>query len=157
MNCGRHCVSATIACEITPVCCGSSYKNKGVQLVLDAVVDYMPSPLDVPPITGVHPSTGKEDQRPSDDNAPFSALAFKIMTDPFVGKLCFFRVYSGSLKAGTYAYNSVKKKRERISRILQMHSITARKSVRFLPAISLLPWVSGTRQPAIPCAMKSIR
>ena len=113
---------ATIACRITPVCCGSSYKNKGVQLVLDAVIDYMPSPLDVPPITGVHPSTGKEDQRPSDDNAPFSALAFKIMTDPFVGKLCFFRVYSGSLEAGTYAYNSVKNKRERISRILQMHS-----------------------------------
>ena len=113
---------ATIACKITPVCCGSSYKNKGVQMMLDAVVDYMPSPLDVPAIAGFNPDTEMEETRPSDDTAPFSALAFKIMTDPFVGKLCFFRVYSGTLESGSYAYNSGKKKRERISRILQMHA-----------------------------------
>ncbi len=113
---------ATIACKITPVCCGSSYKNKGVQMMLDAVVDYMPSPLDVPAIVGINPDTDADDTRPSSDSAPFSALAFKIMTDPFVGKLCFFRVYSGTLESGSYAYNSVKKKRERISRILQMHA-----------------------------------
>ena len=113
---------ATIACKITPVCCGASYKNKGVQLMLDAVVDYLPSPLDIPAIVGVNPDTEEDDIRPSDDSAPFSALAFKIMTDPFVGKLCFFRVYSGTLEAGSYAYNSVKKKRERVSRILQMHA-----------------------------------
>jgi len=113
---------ATIACHITPVCCGSSYKNKGVQLMLDAVVDYMPSPLDIPPITGINPATEEEEVRPSNDEAPFSALAFKIMTDPFVGKLCFFRVYSGTLESGSYAFNSVKKKRERISRVLQMHA-----------------------------------
>ncbi len=113
---------ATIACKITPVCCGSSYKNKGVQMMLDAVVDYMPSPLDVPPIAGINPDTEEEENRPADDSAPFSALAFKIMVDPFVGKLCFFRVYSGTLESGTYAFNSVKKKKERISRILQMHA-----------------------------------
>jgi elongation factor G len=113
---------ATIACKITPVCCGSSYKNKGVQMMLDAVVDYMPSPLDVPPIVGINPNTDEEETRRADDSAPFAALAFKIMVDPFVGKLCFFRVYSGTLEAGTYAFNSVKKKRERISRVLQMHA-----------------------------------
>ena len=113
---------ATIGCNMTPVCCGTSYKNKGVQLLLNAVVDYMPSPLDVPPISGIDPETEKEDIRPSDDDAPFAALAFKIATDPFVGKLCFFRVYSGTLDAGSYTLNATKNKRERIGRILQMHA-----------------------------------
>ncbi len=113
---------ATIACKITPVCCGSSYKNKGVQMMLDAVVDYMPSPLDIPAITGINPLTEEEETRPSSDSDPFAALAFKIMVDPFVGKLCFFRVYSGTLESGSYVMNSVKRKRERIGRILQMHA-----------------------------------
>lgn len=112
----------TIACKITPVCCGSSYKNKGVQPLLDAIVAYMPSPKDVPAIKGINPDTGAEDERASDDSLPFSALAFKIMADPFVGKLAFFRVYSGTLGAGSYVYNSTKGKRERIGRILQMHA-----------------------------------
>ncbi|NLN46365.1 MAG: elongation factor G, partial [Clostridiaceae bacterium] len=114
--------TATIDCKLTPVLCGSSYKNKGVQLMLDAVIDYLPSPLDVPPITGIDSQTEEEVERPSDDSAPFAALAFKILSDPFVGKLCFFRVYSGTLEAGSYTYNSVKKKRERVGRILQMHA-----------------------------------
>ena len=113
---------ATIACKMTPVCCGSSYKNKGVQPMLDAVIQFMPAPTDVPNIKGVNPETGEEDARPSSDEAPFSALAFKIATDPFVGKLAFFRVYSGTLTAGSYVYNSTKGKRERIGRILQMHA-----------------------------------
>lgn len=113
---------ATISTEITPVTCGSSYKNKGVQLLLDAVIDYMPSPLDIMDVVGVNPKTGEDETRPADDKAPFSALAFKIMTDPFVGKLAFFRVYSGSLKAGSYVLNVTKGKRERIGRILQMHA-----------------------------------
>ena len=113
---------ATIANQIVPVCCGTSYKNKGVQKLLDAVIDYMPSPVDIPPIKGVNPDTDEEDERPADDNAPFSALAFKIMTDPFVGKLCFFRVYSGMIEAGSAAYNSTKGTRERFGRILQMHA-----------------------------------
>ena len=113
---------ATIACKMTPVICGSSYKNKGVQALLDAVVAYMPAPVDIPPIAGIHPDTGEEDSRPSSDEAPFSALAFKIMTDPYVGKLTFFRVYSGKLGSGSYVYNSTKEKRERIGRILQMHA-----------------------------------
>ncbi len=112
----------TIACKMNPVCCGSSYRNKGVQPLLDAVIAYMPAPTDVPPIKGLNPATGDEDQRPSSDEAPFSALAFKIMTDPFVGKLAFFRVYSGTLTAGSYVYNSTKGRRERIGRILQMHA-----------------------------------
>jgi len=112
----------TIEGRMVPVVCGSSYRNKGVQLMLDAVLDYMPSPLDIPAIKGVNPETGEEDERPTDDNAPFSALAFKIMADPFVGKLAFFRVYSGKLTSGSYVYNSVKGKRERIGRILQMHA-----------------------------------
>ncbi|MGF7088552.1 elongation factor G [Kroppenstedtia sanguinis] len=107
--------------EIIPVLCGSSYKNKGVQPMLDAVVDYMPSPLDVPPIQGELPD-GSEAHRKSDDNEPFSALAFKIMTDPYVGKLTFFRVYSGTLDSGSYVLNSTKDKRERVGRILQMHA-----------------------------------
>ena len=112
----------TIACKMTPVCCGSSYKNKGVQPLLDAVVAYMPAPTDIPPIKGVNPDTGEEDERASSDELPFSALAFKIMTDPFVGRLAFFRVYSGTLGSGSYVYNSTKGKRERIGRILQMHA-----------------------------------
>ena len=108
--------------KFIPVLCGSAFKNKGVQPLLDAVVDYMPSPLDVPPIMGVHPETGAEDHRSADDSAPFSALAFKIMSDPFVGKLAFFRVYSGVLASGSYVHNSTKGKKERIGRILQMHA-----------------------------------
>ena len=115
---------ATINNEIVPVVCGSSYRNKGVQKMLDAVVDYMPSPLDIPAIKGVDPDTGDEDERPADDNAPFSALAFKIMTDPFVGKLCYFRVYSGCINAGETVYNSTRGKRERLGRILMMHANT---------------------------------
>lgn len=113
---------ATVAVEIIPVLCGSSYKNKGVQPLLDAIVDYMPSPLDVPAIKGTVPGTDEETERHSSDDEPFSALAFKIMTDPYVGKLAFFRVYSGTLKSGSYVYNSTKGKRERIGRILLMHA-----------------------------------
>jgi elongation factor G len=113
---------ATISLEMVPVVCGSSYKNKGVQLLLDAVVEYMPSPLDVPAIKGKLPNSGEETERHSSDEEPFSALAFKIMTDPYVGKLAFFRVYSGVLKTGTYVYNAAKGKRERIGRILLMHA-----------------------------------
>jgi elongation factor G len=108
--------------KFIPVLCGSAFKNKGIQPLLDCVVDYMPSPLDVPPIKGIHPDTGVEDQRTASDTEPFSALAFKIMSDPFVGKLAFFRVYSGVLTAGSYVYNSTKGKKERIGRILQMHA-----------------------------------
>ena len=113
---------ATISNEIVPVVCGSSYKNRGVQKLLDAIVDYMPAPTDVEAIKGTNPETGEEEARVSSDDAPFSALAFKIMTDPYVGKLCFFRVYSGKLDAGTTVYNSVKDQNERIGRILQMHA-----------------------------------
>ena len=112
----------TIANTIVPVVCGTSYKNKGVQKLLDAIVDYMPSPLDVPAITGVNPKTDEEEESPSDDKAPFAALAFKIATDPFVGKLCFFRVYSGKIEKGTSVLNSCKNQNERMGRILQMHS-----------------------------------
>ncbi len=113
---------ATIAVKMVPVCCGTSYRNKGVQMLLDAVVDYMPAPTDVPAIKGVNPDTGEEDCRPSDDKAPFAALAFKIATDPYVGKICFFRVYSGTLNAGSSVLNSVKNNKERIGRILKMHA-----------------------------------
>ena len=113
---------ATIANEMVPVTCGTSYRNKGVQKLLDAIVDYMPSPLDIPPIKGVNPKTDEEDERPADDNAPFSALAFKIMTDPYVGRLSFFRVYSGHLTTGSSVLNSVKNQKERMGRILQMHA-----------------------------------
>jgi len=113
---------ATIENKIVPVVCGTSYKNKGVQKLLDAVIDFMPSPLDVPAIKGIDPETGEEDVRHSSDDEPFSALAFKIMTDPYVGKLCFFRVYSGTIEAGQTAYNPGKKARERFGRILQMHA-----------------------------------
>lgn len=114
---------ATIACEMNPVFCGTAYKNKGVQLLIDAVLDYLPAPTDIPSIKGVLPN-GEEDERHASDEEPFSALAFKIMTDPFVGKLAFFRVYSGTLESGSYVYNSTKGKRERIGRILQMHANT---------------------------------
>lgn len=113
---------ATIDNTIVPVTCGSSYRNKGVQMLLDAIVDYMPAPTDVPAIKGVDPETGDEVERPSSDKEPFAALAFKIATDPFVGKLCFFRVYSGTVSAGTTVYNSVKDTNERLGRILQMHA-----------------------------------
>ena len=113
---------ATVTCQMVPVTCGTSYRNKGVQPLLDAIVDFMPAPTDIPPIAGVNPETGEEDHRPSSDEEPFAALAFKIMTDPFVGKLAFFRVYSGTLDAGSYVYNSTKGKKERIGRILQMHA-----------------------------------
>ena len=113
---------ATISNEIVPVVCGSSYKNRGVQKLLDAIVDYMPAPTDVAAIKGINPETGEEEDRISSDDQPFAALAFKIMTDPYVGKLCFFRVYSGTLDAGTTVYNSVKDNNERIGRILQMHA-----------------------------------
>ena len=113
---------ATIANTMVPVTCGSSYRNKGVQMMLDAVIDYMPAPTDIPAIKGTNPETGEETERPASDTEPFSALAFKIATDPFVGKLCFFRVYSGVVKAGTTVYNSVKDNNERMGRILQMHA-----------------------------------
>jgi elongation factor G len=113
---------ACIANAVVPVVCGTSYKNKGVQKLLDAVIDYMPSPLDVPPVTGTHPDKGTEIVRKSSDEEPFSALAFKIATDPFVGKICFFRVYSGSVAAGAAVFNATKDKKERLGRILQMHA-----------------------------------
>ncbi|MBR4056563.1 MAG: elongation factor G [Oscillospiraceae bacterium] len=113
---------ATVAVEMIPVVCGTSYRNKGVQKLLDAIVDYLPSPLDVPAIKGINPKTDKEETRQSDDDAPFSALAFKIMTDPFVGRLAFFRVYSGTVETGKTVMNSTKGQRERLGRILQMHA-----------------------------------
>ena len=113
---------ATIANEMVPVTCGTSYKNKGVQKMLDAIVDYMPAPIDVPAIKGVNPNTEEEEERPSSDDEPFSALAFKIATDPYVGRLSFIRVYSGTLNTGTQVLNSTKKQKERVGRILQMHA-----------------------------------
>ncbi|NYF25771.1 elongation factor G [Sporosarcina sp. JAI121] len=114
--------NATLAVEFYPVVCGTAFKNKGVQLVLDAVIDYLPSPIDIPPMKGTNPDTDEEIERHADDSAPFSALAFKVMTDPYVGKLTFFRVYSGVLQSGSYVQNSSKGKRERVGRILQMHA-----------------------------------
>jgi elongation factor G len=113
---------AALKLDFFPVLCGSAFKNKGVQLLLDAVVDYLPSPLDVPPIKGIHPKTNKEEVRKADDNEPFAALAFKIMSDPYVGQLTFFRVYSGVLTSGSYVYNSTKGYKERIGRVLKMHA-----------------------------------
>lgn len=113
---------AAINVRIIPVCCGSSFKNKGVQALLDTVIDYLPSPVDIPPVKGLNPNTDEEEIRPAQDDAPFAALAFKIMTDPYVGKLAFFRVYSGILPAGSYVYNSTKGVKERIGRLLQMHA-----------------------------------
>ena len=112
----------TIANEVIPVLCGTAYRNKGVQMLLDAIIDYMPAPTDIPDIKGVNPKTGEEDSRPSSDDAPFSALAFKIATDPFVGRLTYFRVYSGSITAGSSVLNATKDSRERLGRILQMHA-----------------------------------
>src|SRR5699024_5358694 len=113
---------ATLDVEFYPVFCGTAFKNKGVQLVLDAVLDYLPSPLDIPAIKGINPDTDEEVERPADDDADFSALAFKVMTDPYVGRLTFLRVYSGTLNSGSYVQNSTKGKRERVGRILQMHA-----------------------------------
>ena len=113
---------ATINMSVTPVLCGSSYKNKGVQFLLDAIVDYLPSPLDVDHVKGINPDTGEEEERKTSDDEPFAGLAFKIAADPFVGKLAFFRAYSGVLEAGSYVYNSTKQKKERIGRLLQMHA-----------------------------------
>ena len=113
---------ATVAADFYPVFCGSAFKNKGVQLMLDGVIDYLPSPLDVPAIKGIDPDTGAEVERHANDEEPFSALAFKVMTDPFVGRLTFFRVYSGTLQSGSYVQNATKGKRERVGRILQMHA-----------------------------------
>ncbi len=113
---------ATLAVKMVPVVCGTSYKNKGVQKLLDAIVDYLPSPLDIPPVEGVNPKTGEAEERPASDDAPFSALAFKIMTDPYVGKLAFFRVYSGTVNAGETVINATKGQRERLGRILLMHA-----------------------------------
>ena len=119
----KDCIrKSTIANHMVPVTCGTSYKNKGVQKLLDAIVDYMPAPTDIPPIKGTNPETGEEEVRHSSDEEPFSALAFKISTDPFVGKLCFFRVYSGTIEAGSTVYNSVKDNNERMGRIVQMHA-----------------------------------
>ena len=119
----KHCIrKATIANHMVPVCCGTSYKNKGVQKLLDAIVDFMPSPIDIPPIKGIDPKTDEETVRHSSDDEPFSALAFKIATDPFVGKLCFFRVYSGKVNAGSQVFNPVKRCAERMGRLLQMHA-----------------------------------
>ena len=119
----KKCIrSATIDNRMVPITCGTSYRNKGVQLLLDAIVDFMPAPTDVPNIKGTNPDTGEEEERVSSDNGPFAALAFKIATDPFVGKLCFFRVYSGTIAAGSSVYNSVKRDSERMGRILQMHA-----------------------------------
>ena len=115
---------ATIAMKCTPVLCGSSYKNKGVQMLLDAVIDYLPSPVDVDHVKGINPKTGEEEERKTDDNEPFSGLAFKIATDPFVGRLAYFRAYSGVLESGSYVYNSTKGKRERVGRLVQMHANT---------------------------------
>ncbi len=112
----------TIAMKIFPVICGSAFKNKGVQLLLDAVVDYLPSPLDIPPVTGINPKSGEEITRKTSDSEPFAAVAFKIMTDPFVGQLTFIRVYSGTLNSGSYVYNSTKGQRERVGRLLKMHA-----------------------------------
>jgi elongation factor G len=112
----------TLQAKITPVFCGSSFKNKGVQPLLDAVVDYLPSPLDLPPVRGVNPKTGQDEIRKPDENEPFTALAFKVMVDPYVGKITFFRVYSGKISAGSYVYNATKEKDERVSRILLMHA-----------------------------------
>lgn len=129
----------TIANKIVPVVCGTSYRNKGVQKLLDAIVDFMPSPLDVPAIKGVNPDTEEEEERHSSDEEPFAALAFKIMTDPFVGKLCFMRVYSGSVETGSAVYNSNKDSKERLGRLLQMHSHNRKVSTALMPVISLLP------------------
>ena len=115
---------ATIGMKCTPVLCGSSYKNKGVQMLLDAVIDFLPSPVDVAHVSGVNPDTGAEEVRETSDEEPFAGLAFKIATDPFVGRLAYFRAYSGVLESGSYCYNSSKGKKERVGRLVQMHANT---------------------------------
>ncbi len=129
----------TIAGNMVPMLCGSAYRNKGVQMMLDAVIDYMPSPLDIPPIKGVDPDTGEEDVRHTSDKEPFSALAFKIMADPFVGKLAFFRVYSGTLSSGSYVYNSVKGKKKESEESCRCTPIKEKRYRKSMQEISLLP------------------
>ena len=145
---------ATIANDMVPIVCGTSYKNKGVQKLLDAVVDYMPAPTDIEAIKGVNPETEEEEVRESTDNGPFAALAFKIATDPFVGKLCYFRVYSGKIETGSTVYNSVKDDNERIGRILQMHANDRRISTAAMQVISLLLLVSRELQQVILFAIR---
>src|SRR5690606_9338766 len=111
-----------LAVKLIPVLCGSSFKNKGVQLLLDAIVDYLPSPADLPPVVGTNPNTNAEEERSLNDERPLAGLAFKVMADPYVGKLVYVRVYSGSMKAGSYVYNASKRKMERVARILRMHA-----------------------------------
>ena len=114
--------AGTLSMKLTPVFCGSAFKNKGVQPLLDAVVDFLPSPIDLPPVVGVNPETGGELTRKADASEPFSALAFKIMSDPFAGQLTYFRVYSGKLSTGSYVYNVTQGKKERVGRLLKMHA-----------------------------------
>ena len=128
---------ATINVELFPVLCGSAFKNKGVQLMLDAVIDYLPAPTDIPAIKGTL-EDGAEVERHASDEEPFAALAFKVMTDPFVGKLTFFRVYSGTIQSGTYVLNSTKGKRERVGRLLQMHANSRQEITEYMQEISLL-------------------
>ena len=144
----------TIAGTMTPVLCGTSYRNKGVQLLLDAIVDYLPSPLDIPPVKGTSKDGETEMERKASDEEPFSALAFKIMVDPYVGKLAFFRVYSGVLKTGSYLYNSTKGKRERIARILRMHA-NHREEIEEVRAGDIAAAVGLKPPPAIPSARKT--
>ena len=149
--------AGTLSSRIVCILTGSALKNKGVQPMLDAVVDYLPSPLDVPPMLGIDPNTDKETIRKVSDEEPFSALAFKIAADPFVGKLAFFRVYSGTLKAGSYVLNPVKGKRERIGRILQMHANHREEIDRSTRVTSRRRSASRTPSRATPCASRSIR
>jgi len=125
--------NATIACKMTPVFCGSSYKNKGVQPLLDAVVNYLPAPTDIPPIKGINPETQLEEYRNADDSAPFSALAFKIMADPYVGKLTFFRVYSGQMTSGSYVYNSTKGKKNALGVFCRCTPTTGKILKMYIP------------------------
>jgi elongation factor G len=147
----------TVALKLVPVVCGSAFKNKGVQPLLDAVVDYLPSPLDVPPVRGLNPNTGNDEERAPSDQAPFTALAFKIMSDPYVGTLTFLRVYSGIMHAGSYVYNSVKGKKERVGRLLKMHAKSARRSRKSTPATSRPRSASGTRPRATRCVRRRSR
>ena len=148
---------ATVDYRLVPVLSGSALKNKGVQLVLDAVVDYLPAPSDLPAVKGINSETGQEELRPADDAAPFSALAFKLQSDPFVGQLTYFRVYSGTIKAGSYILNSTTGEQERAGRICGCTPITARSSKKFMPGTSAPSSGSRIRAPAIPCAIRSIR
>lgn len=136
---------ATIAKMVTPMLCGSSYKNKGVQNLLDAMVEYLPSPLDIPPIKGINPNTEQEEERPADFNAPLAGLAFKIATDPFVGGLTFFRVYSGVLKAGSYVYNSITGKQNVLDVLSECTQTTELKSVK-LVQVTLLRLLDSKTQ-----------